>query len=67
MAGRLLRACRPSTYRPLKRRWPGRHKQAPGHDGYERANVIAGWHYALFLLWFVGVTGLVLQGILDAE
>ena len=44
MAGRLLRTSRPSAHRPLKRRWPGRHKRAPGHDGNESVNVIAAWY-----------------------
>ena len=44
MAGRLLVASRPSAHRPLKRRWPRRPKQAPGHDGNESVNVIAAWY-----------------------
>ena len=41
MAGRLLRASRPSAHRPLKRRWAGHHKRAPGRHGNESVNVIA--------------------------
>ncbi len=44
MAGHLLGRPRLYAYRPLKRRWPGRHKRAPGHDGNERASVIAAWY-----------------------
>ena len=45
MAGRLLRASRPSALQWPVGGWPGRHKQAPGHDGAWRVEVKAGWYY----------------------
>ena len=44
MAGRLLVASRPSALQRPVGGWPGRHKQAPGHDGAWRVEVKAGWY-----------------------
>ena len=50
MAGRPLVASQPSALRRPVGGWPGRPKQAPGHDGAWSVEVEAGWYYSGWLL-----------------
>ena len=51
MAGRLLVASRPSALQRPVGGWPGRPKQALGHDGTWRIGVQAGWYVLFSIIW----------------
>jgi hypothetical protein len=44
MAGRAFCVSLPSAHQRMKRRWPGRPKQAPGHDDIAMVKFNASWY-----------------------